>query len=543
MKKIVLILLSASLALVSCSNPGSLKIYQTDPLQKILYTETEFTDLTDTVRVARGENAVFQFVLTSDENVSGLKATASCKGLPEAKLGWVHDVHNEKPTFGADDMIVTPDNNYPDPIFDDMEENIDSAAHKTIWVDFAIPHGVKAGVYKCKLAVKGGELKVTKNFYIKVYPVDLPEEQSLKVVNWYNSYTLNYIDGGEVADNHTARHMELLSTLAKTAAEYGQNCWLVAERPDIILNADSTDFVLDFTPFDNAMEVLIKDGNLKYFCFPHFGGRSDREWDKPFVFGMTYVKDKALCNKTATADDPDLKVYIQRYCKLLEEHLLKKGWFDIYYQHIADEPALTGTPNQKSWSAVAAMIKEAVPGARTFDASSEIVENQDVSVVILGENIATMPPVQEGQERWMYTCTEPKGNFANRFVQLPLIKTRILHWINYKYNECGYLHWGYNYWNFSLDPLHDVTTQEHTWPGGDTYIIYPSGTGKIYPSIRLCAMRDGIRDYDLLKLVEAKDPEKAKAWCDAVVFGPDSYNLDPANLYDLRRQMLEFLSE
>lgn len=534
-------------AVCACTNPGSLKVYQTDPLQKVLYTETEFTDLADTVRVARGENAEFQFVLTSDETVSGLKAAAVCKGLPAAKVGWVHDVHNENPTHNADDMIVTPDNNYPDPILDDAEEDIDAGAHKTIWVDVPAPHGTKAGVYKCTLKVSGstaeGDLEIKKNFFVQVYPVDLPEEQTLKVVNWYNPWAFHKIGDNKGYDKNSQLHLDCLSKVAKIGAEYGQNCWLVYESPDLVLNADSTDFDLDFTPFDNAMEVLIRDGNLKYLCNQHIGGRaSGAKWQDPHVFNISYVEDKQIKHKSVTPDDPAYKEYIQKYYPKFAAHLKEKGWFDFCYQHIADEPDLTGTPSQKSWSEAAAILKEAVPGMRTIDASSEIVENQDVSVVILGENIATMPPVPEGSERWMYTCTGPQGNYANRFIQQPLIKTRLLHWINFKYNECGYLHWGFTYWDFSDDPLHDVTPKGVSWPGGDCYLIYP-GDGKVYPSIRICAMRDGIRDYDLLKLAEAKDPEKAKAWVDSVIYGPDSYNQDPAHLYNVRREILEFLSE
>lgn len=92
----------------------------------------------------------------------------------------------------------------------------------------------------------------------------------------------------------------------------------------------------------------------------------------------------------------------------------------------------------------------------------------------------------------------PRGNFANRYVTLPLIKTRLLHWINYKYDSPGYLHWGFNAWGANGDPFGDVSAPANDWPGGDSHIVYP-GYRKLYPSIRLAAMRDGIRDYDLLK--------------------------------------------
>jgi hypothetical protein len=88
----------------------------------------------------------------------------------------------------------------------------------------------------------------------------------------------------------------------------------------------------------------------------------------------------------------------------------------------------------------------------------------------------------------------------------------------------------------------DVSAPKNDWPGGDAYIIYP-GKGKFYPSIRLAAMRDGIRDYDLLKMVSASNPALAGKLVDSIVLGLDNYNTSIANFRDVRKQMLEYLSK
>ena len=540
------VLFLAGVLLVSCNaHDASVCIYQTDPLIKVLSTDSVFTDCPDTLCVARGENATFQFVVTSDAALTDLQASVDAKGLGAVKTGWVHEVFNTNPTHDAADMLTTPDNMYPDPIIDDEEECANPGQHRILWVDIAVPHSTKAGLHRCVVSLTaqrdGKTVCVKKRCCVKVFPVDLPDEQGLKVVNWYSPNNVGRLaDEGESVAHGSDRYLELLQIIAETAAEYGQNCWNVCETPTLVLNEDSTDFVLDFTYFDRAMEMLIEHGNLKYFCNAHFGGRfQGAAWSDPMGFYAHYVEDKAIHTAFLPCTDPRLKVFVQKYYSQIEAHFRKKGWLDICYQHIADEPDNMGTESQKSWSAVAAMVKEAAPGLRTVDASFECIENQDVSVVLLGNNIESLPPLPEGSERWMYTCTGPQGNFANRFVQLPLLKTRILHWINFKYNEVGYLHWGYNYWEFSKDPLHDVTPSTQ-WPGGDCYIIYP-GHEKVYPSIRLCAMREGIRDYDLLRMVEAKDPEKAREFCNSVILGPDNYNMDTKHFYKVRREMLEYL--
>ena len=102
----------------------------------------------------------------------------------------------------------------------------------------------------------------------------------------------------------------------------------------------------------------------------------------------------------------------------------------------------------------------------------------------------------------------------------------------------GYLHWGLTYWEGAdKGPYEDVTG---TYPGGDMFIVYP-GYREIYPSIRLSVMRDGINDYDLLKMVEEISPEMADEFCGRVVQNNATYNTDVASFRQLRKEILEYL--
>lgn len=544
--KRILISFAVIAFLSGCGNPGSMQLYQVEPLVKILHSDSSFADKTDTINVARGENAAFQFVLCSQEDVSDLTLEVDNAGLGKTKLGWVHDVTSFTHPSGADDMISAPGDLYPDPIIDDEAETVTKDTHKTIWVDINIPRDAKPGIYTCQLRVKGkgnkGNLSLGKKFRINVYPVTLPEEQSLKVVNM-SWNCLEYLNNGEDVPFGSDRYFELLKVYAESVAEFGQNCWTTPAKPEVKLNEDGTDFYLDFENFDKAMDILEKYGNMKYFCNSYLGGRRDEKfWDEQMYFHLTTVVDKQLVDETVPYTDPRLKEYIQKYYSQIEKHFREKGWVGRCMQHIADEPSGPGTDSQISWSAVAAMVKEVAPDIKTIEPSSDIIENQDIGVILLGDNIDSLPPVPDDSERWMYTCTGPQGNYANRFIQLPLLKTRILHWINFKYNEVGYLHWGLSAWTHVNDPLHNATPANYDWPGGDTHIVYPA-YNKIYPSIRLNAMRDGIRDYELLRMVEQKDPEKAKEICNSIILGRDNYDMDIDHFYQVRKEMLEFLSD
>jgi hypothetical protein len=152
---------------------------------------------------------------------------------------------------------------------------------------------------------------------------------------------------------------------------------------------------------------------------------------------------------------------------------------------------------------------------------------------------------ESGKEIWFYTCLNPKFEYVNRFIELPLLRTRYMHWVNYKYNIPGYLHWGLNYWNEG-NPFGEQTGIQYEGgnilPGGDSWIIYPKD-GKLFSSIRYDAMRDGIVDYELFRMLEKKNPAMAKDIIDKVIFTFERYDNNIEAFRLNRRHLMELLSE
>jgi hypothetical protein len=239
----------------------------------------------------------------------------------------------------------------------------------------------------------------------------------------------------------------------------------------------------------------------------------------------------------------------------LYRNIREKGWEQIYLQHIADEPI---EENVNTYIKISKFVKKLVPEVKIIEAChTHKLENMvDVWVPqmnFLNEGLDFYTLQQKkGNEAWFYTCLNPKGEYANRFIEQPLIKTRLLHWVNFKYNIPGYLHWGYNHWgnsegmSGSEDPYEDASGIQlpggNILPGGDSYIVYP-GEKSIFPSIRLEAMRDGIVDYDLLKMYQMKFPEKTKEMVGTTVFGFEKYDMNIGDFRKKRKAILEALSE
>jgi hypothetical protein len=231
------------------------------------------------------------------------------------------------------------------------------------------------------------------------------------------------------------------------------------------------------------------------------------------------------------------------------------GWGEQYIQHIADEPI---NENVESYIEISRFLKSLVPDLKVIEAChTHQLENMvDIWVPqmnFLRDGLDFYHERQaQGDEAWYYTCLAPKGEWANRFVELPLIKTRLLHWVNYKYSIPGYLHWGFNFWGSNSgivtgeDPYDDVSgmivSSGNILPGGDCWISYPAYKD-ICPSIRLEAMRDGIVDYELLHMYAEKFPGEAKELVRTTVYGFEHYDINIGEFRKKRRKILEALSE
>jgi hypothetical protein len=123
-----------------------------------------------------------------------------------------------------------------------------------------------------------------------------------------------------------------------------------------------------------------------------------------------------------------------------------------------------------------------------------------------------------------------------------------MHWLNYRYDLKGYLHWGLNAW--TADPWN--SPGEHR---GDGWHVYPKRDG-VLDSLRWEQMRDGLQDYECLWLLEDKvrqmrsklspavaeyiDPRRRSVEiATQVVRSYTDYSRAPEVLYAARRQAIE----
>jgi hypothetical protein len=153
--------------------------------------------------------------------------------------------------------------------------------------------------------------------------------------------------------------------------------------------------------------------------------------------------------------------------------------------------------------------------------------------------------MKSGHEVWFYTCLFPNQRYLNRLMDYPLLKVRLLHWLNFRYGFTGFLHWGWNYW--SPEPINDtqpvIDNNTELLPSGDAFIVYPDPAHKsVFSSIRLEAMREGIEDYELLRVLKEKNPAEAERLVNQAIRSFTDYVRDVPGFRGTERQLLEALS-
>ena len=99
-----------------------------------------------------------------------------------------------------------------------------------------------------------------------------------------------------------------------------------------------------------------------------------------------------------------------------------------------------------------------------------------------------------------------------------LLETRYIPVFARYFGLKGFLRWNYTVW--TDDPRKDITYSK--WPAGDTNMVYPAPDATPELALRYFAMRRGVEDYELLRLLEEKgETEVAQKLYSKVLYNPD----------------------
>lgn len=555
----------AALLWVSAAGPAAaasfpkLKIHPVDPLVKIFRDDSVRPDQSSMMEVARGEHATFQLVsaaLPVDMTdlrceVSSFTLTASQAALPAVNVRYVGYV-------GASDTAKTPGHDqlraapavFPDPLLEQPAIDVYANSNQPIWISVPVPPDTAPGDYRATSVITakvfGQETSATVPLQVKVYPATITSTR-LNIVNWFQMW---HRGDQPMPERYSQEWWDIFRLYVRDMVAHRQN-WARVETLWIIKYGKDAngELTFDFTNFDKWVQILLDEGieKIESLQFAWRGGA----WKEPFLVethapGETlYTGGKVYKGVMVPPDSPEAVAFYSKWFPAFSAHLKEKGWFDKVVQHVGDEPV---NENAASYAAAAKLVRDYAPGIPIMEACLEhdLVGSIDIWVPVLNQlhkNFDFFKKRQAaGEKLWFYTCVSPQGDYANRFLEQPLIKTRLLHWINYRYDLTGYLHWGYNFWR--PHPWDNASDPKSHLPAGDMNIIYPSKDGYGFvSSIRWETMRDGIEDHELLSQLGEKNPEAAMDLAKRHILALDKYVTDVSAFRATRHELLEALSK
>jgi hypothetical protein len=376
-------------------------------------------------------------------------------------------------------------------------------------VDFYVPDEAKPGFYQYAATVvtDKGDFTVEISLIVHRATVNPPAESAFGHEYFFNTQLLPKEAGVKM---FTEEWWELLGHYADVMRELRNNticvsASLLSAAGSCKLPDGTYRFVWDY--FDRYVNLFIDRGAARGFTMSAI---------------MQSVEGKAVYaigenGKGVSYDtfSPEAEEYIRALYTALEAHLKEKGWDKIFRSHIEDEPHTT-----EGWLWADKIISEAAPSIVTgepldmIESARVICETAKWAVPRINvhdeDQSVFKKMIGRGGELWLYSCCFPEEAWwLNKFVDLPVIRSRLMEWACIDVGAKGFLHWGFNYWGDG-NSLYGFNADARF--KGDGAIVYPNvRRKKLDLSARFMNTRDGLQDADLFMQIFASDNEELKA--------------------------------
>lgn len=328
---------------------------------------------------------------------------------------------------------------------------------------------------------------------------------TLKTTNQYSIRNMAHSHGIECWSDE---HFKMIEKYGKLMRRAHQNVFFVTWDLVDIQTADDGMYLFDFTRCKRFIELylslgftVIEGAQLFFLEESENGG---------FMVSLVGKKIDAL--------SPDGISYTAAFLTAWRKFLKENDWYNLLIQHVGDEPHIWVA---EKYQILTGIVRKYLPGVPLIDAveTHELYGALDIWVPknnYFEENMEKLR--KSGDVVWFYTCCIPGGKYCNRFLDAPLLRTRMLHFGNYRYNIPGYLHWGLNLFEDNQNPYTDLcpyNSPTTKLPAGDTHIVYPHDND-VLGSMRLEMMMSGIEDYELLRMLSEKNKPLADEICASV---------------------------
>jgi hypothetical protein len=532
---------------LACAAP-KISVWEVDSLIKVFPDDAAATNQAGRQAwpVARNGHTSLQFAIRSANEVEKLQVTVKLSGglkVTIRRVGYV-PVRSDPPRSPADELIRRAPGKFPDPLFEESSFRLPANETTAVWLTVFAPAGTKPGIYRGEAAFQAGKRKAARaRFEIRVAKATVPK-QTLMVTNWF-TFSEPRLSSYYGFDASQDRYWEVLGNIARVLGEHRQNVVLTPVLDLTDAHATGGQITYGFSRLDRFLDIFQKAGAGDAIEGSHLLGRASG-YNSALTAPAFVLEGGEVRRATLDPNDPRAEAHIRSFLPALYAHLKEKGLLDRYVQHVLDEAHGAEPPVYMRY---VELVRQTMPGVKTIDAIDQTAgllgDACDIWVPQLGRFDDAFDSIREhvrkGGQAWYYTCLYPQGRHLNRFIQQPLLKTRLLQWFNFRYDFTGFLHWGGNFW--SGDPFSDtqpvINNGQDLLPAGDAFITYPWREGRsLHSSIRFEAMMEGIEDYELLKAAASRNNERARQIAQSAIPKLTDYVRDAATFRKLQAELL-----
>ena len=476
----------------------------------------------------KNERVSFQLFYTDDTNDTTLPYRSTnfalqIEGVPQEVVS-VRRVDCVPVTIaclaesGDDNYLRTAPGLYPDLLSPLQYDGVSvmRGQLQSVWFELDLNERLPAGEHPVtiKLTNSSGEAQAENTLVLTVIDALLPLQEMI-FTQWFHTDCLaNYYN----VPVWSEEHWRIVENFAATAVKNGINMLLTpvhtppldtavgGERTttqlvDVAL--DDGEYSFNFDKLDRWIEMCNRVG-IRYFEVAHLF----TQWGAghaPKIMATVDGEYKRIFGWETDATSEEYVRYLRSFLSAFLSHMRARGDDKRCYFHISDEPSRS---QQENYRAAKASIADLLDGYPIMDALSNFEYYQEGLVTMPIPCTSRIEPFIEAGvlNLWTYYCCVQGTDVSNRFIAMPLWRTRSIGLQFYKYNIVGFLHWGYNFYSNmhshdAINPYLD-TCAGYTFPAGDAFSVYPAQDGTALESVRILSFYEALQDVRALRLAE-----------------------------------------
>jgi len=522
-----------------------------------------------TLKAAKNEYESFQIAVSSTTpvtitSVSATELTGTSGTISESNIKIFREAYinittpsNLEGTQGLWPDALIPDKDvYFNEIRSAFPVVLPGGQNQAFWVDVFIPQNANSGLYTGSLSITiKGHPQIEIPISLTVWAFSVPSTSTLATSFGFDGWDFQQGHFGD--SNHTEQIVPLSQLYAKAALMNRITLSSVTKEDWSILWPPPPN--IDWSEFDNNWGPFLVGINLPY--------------------GLQNARFTSLEIGDSGDSDAERIAFWQAYAS----HFKSNEWFHLLFDYTWDEPSDEWDFDQLKKRAT--LIHQANPDLRTL-VTTDIQQGEqnslngyiDIWVPVInfmddktggicwdstyaGNQRGFYDPfIAAGDELWWYqscmshgcgtddSASECFSGWPSLMIDIPAIYNRIMEWASFKYSISGELYfetvWAYKGITGQNDPWNN---QYYFWGNGDGTLFYPGRPDKIggthhipIESIRLKMIREGMEDYEYMKLLQQLGEEiYVRQQVDQVTTNAYTFTHDPAVLYNSRENMAQ----